>query len=104
MSKKPETPRNDGPAGTDSEMQPIPAGRRYTKNPELLRLERELREDGKDLANQAIPSQFHPEERDYNSKEEIRDLIEKETENEYPNQSLIGVLNQQLSAIGDGGE
>jgi hypothetical protein len=96
MSKKPQTPRtNDGPAG-NSTVADIPAGRRFTSSEEILRIEAELIADGVNLPNRAIPAEYHPEQRDYDSPEDIRAEITTEAEKEHPNRSLIGLLNEQL--------
>ena len=92
MSRKPQSPTETGPAGTDSQPANIAAGKRFSDNETLLRLEAELIAEGIDLANRAIPSEYHADRREY-TQEEIAEIIEAEMKNEHPNKRLIGYLN-----------
>lgn len=94
MTSESPTTDDDGPGGSDSELTLGHAGPRYSGNPELLRIERELVADGVDLPNRAVPVEWHP--RESHTTEELRARIEAETETEHPNRALIGVLNAQL--------
>jgi len=97
MSRKPTTPNDDeGPAGSGQELAEIPVGRRYSGSEQLLAIERELVAEGAELPNRAIPTEYHPENKDYADAEEVRELIELESEKDNPNRQLIGLLNQQL--------
>lgn len=94
MSRKPQTPNdNEKPAGTNQEQMDIAVGRRFSNNEELLRIEKELLADGVTLSNQAIPHEYHHEQRSYEDGE-IADIIKLETEKDYPNRNLIGYLNE----------
>lgn len=92
MSKKPESPIDDGPAGTGQEIQDIPPGRRFSGNDMVLEIEHNLVADGVDLPNRAIPVNYHAVNRTY-TEEEIQSLIETEAKKENPNRQLIGYLN-----------
>jgi len=97
MSRKPVTPNDDEkPAGTNQEPADIPVGRRYSGNEQILQIERELLAEGRELENRAIPKMYHPEQKDYSDQQEVRELIELESEKDHPNKQLIGLLNEQL--------
>ena len=93
MSRAPQTPRTDGtPAGTNQLRSDIPVGRRFSRNEELLRIERELVADGVELDNRAIPAEYHAMNREYDDGE-IAAIIEQEVDRDHPNRELIGYLN-----------
>jgi len=97
MSRKPTTPNdNEKPAGTTKDQTDIPVGRRYSSSEQILKIERELVADGEELDNRAIPAEFHPEQKDYSDPQEVRELIELESEKDHPNKQFIGLLNEQL--------
>jgi len=96
MSQEPKTNFDDTPAGTDSDLITLAADRRFTENPEVLDIERQLVADGATLPNRAIPFKYHPSWREYDDPQEIRSLIEAETDKDNPNKQLIGLLNEQL--------
>lgn len=77
----------------------IPVGRRFTDNPDILRLEREMIAEGVELGNRAVPINDHPEKHDYEAAAEIRDEIAAEASKDYPNKERIGVLNQILNGM-----
>lgn len=85
----------DGP-----DMAEIDVGKRFSDNPEVLRLERELVADGVELDNRAVPLSDHPEHHAFESTQEIREAIESEADSEHPNKARIGVLNDLLSQFG----
>jgi len=93
MSRKPRTPQDNGPAGTDQPTRTTETGRRFSGNEELLQIERELVANGVDLQNRAIPMEYHTMNRKYEA-QEIGEIIELEAEKDHPNKNLIGYLNE----------
>jgi len=103
MSRKPKTQdempteedRTDIPDPTDR-----PTGRRFVSG-EVLEIERELVEEGHDLPNRGIPSQYEERVKGCEDPEELRELIETEVQKPHPNQSLIGFVNDRLAEVSD---
>jgi hypothetical protein len=101
-SRKPETPRDDGPAGTGRDLSDIDTGARFVaRDSELWQIEQELADAGElpADANRAVPLCDHPEHGDTLDAAEIRERIERETERENPNQTRIGHLNGRLAEV-----
>lgn len=87
---------------TDSNIITTVPGARYTSNDEILRIERDLREDGVDLDNPALPAEEHPTLGTITAKE-CRQRIEAETESENTRQDRIAGLKKRLRHLeGDG--
>jgi len=98
MSREPDSMDiDDTPGGADSETENIPAGRRFSGSPEILEIERELVAEGVDLPNRAIPISYR--QRDYDSPEDVQDIIETEAAKEHPNRQLIGYLNTRKQEV-----
>lgn len=95
MSRKPQTPRDNGPAG-NSQTRDIPAGDRYTGNPEILRIEEELLDDGVDLDNPAKPIEEHPENDNFDDVDDVQAAIKSEVSKDNPDRDRIGQLNRLL--------
>jgi hypothetical protein len=68
---------------------------RYTGNPEILRIERDLRDEGVDLDNPALPVEEHPTAGTITAAE-CRDRIEAETDAENPRRDRIAGLNARI--------
>jgi len=68
---------------------------RYTGNAEILRIERDLREEGADLDNPALPVEEHPTAGTI-SAAECRERIEAETDAENPRRDRIAGLNARI--------
>jgi hypothetical protein len=103
MSRKPTT-KSEMPS-EDSQTAILdvgdrPTGRRWVSE-EIAAVERELLEDGVTLPNRGIPSQYRRRVLGCSDADELRDLIETETEKEHPNQQLIGWINSRLAEVGD---
>jgi len=75
-----------------------PVGRRFISD-EVADIERELLADGVALPNRGIPSQYESRVAECGDPDELRQLIETETAKEYPNQSLIGYVNDRLAEV-----
>jgi len=105
MSRQPDTPRtDDSPAGQTSTSDDINVGPRYTSNTDILRIEQELRDDGVELANRAIPVEHHPMHEGLDSPEAVRDAVQTEAESEDPNRDRIAHLNRLLLRLQDDGD
>ena len=91
MSRKPQTPNDDeGPAG-NNQLTGIEAGRRFSGNDELIRIEEEMVAEGRKIENRAIPAEY---QREYEPGE-IEEIIELEVGKDNPNRELIGYLNKR---------
>jgi len=75
-----------------------PVGRRFISD-EVADIERELLADGVALPNRGIPSQYESRVASCADADELRQLIETETEKDHPNQSLIGYVNDRLAEV-----
>jgi hypothetical protein len=89
-----------GPDGTEQTVEVnldrmLQTADRYTGNPEILRIERDLREEGVDLDNPALPVEEHPTAGTI-SAAECRDRIEAETDAENPRRDRIAGLNARI--------
>jgi len=71
------------------------AGRSFTGNEDILRIERELVAEGVDLPKRHIPQWV----RDLETDAEMDDAIEDELEAAHPNKSLIGYLNERKAEV-----
>jgi len=96
MSRKPDTPRQDGPAGMDSIKDSPEVGRRFTGSQDVLQIEAELIADGKELPNRAIPIQVHQVSNNFTSAKGVRDRIKEELDKEDVNRNTVGYLNEVL--------
>jgi hypothetical protein len=103
MSRKPKT-KSEMPSEDDQTAIPDvgdrPTGRRWVSE-EIAAVERELIEDGVELPNRGIPSRYRSRVLDCTDADELRALIETETEKEHPNQQLIGWINSRLAEVSD---
>jgi hypothetical protein len=76
--------------------------KRYTANEEILRLERELQEEGVELENPAIPFRDHPSLIKYpDDPDELRDFITEEVTSDNPSREKIGMMNRLLEDLED---
>jgi len=100
MSRKPQTGMTDSVETDTDTRNPLArsAGRRFSGDESILRLERELVADGVTLENRAIPIRDHAECGDDINAEEIQRRINEETDKEHPNRNRIGYLNERLEA------
>lgn len=73
----------------------VKPGARYTSSEEILRIERDLREEGVDLDNPALPAEEHPTVGSITAAE-CRQRIEAETESENTRRDRIAGLNERL--------
>jgi len=88
----------DGNSASDTELESpydVSAGRSFTGNDEILRLEQELVEDGIELPKRHIPAWA----KDINTQDELQEAIHEETAKDHPNKSLIGFLNERKGEI-----
>lgn len=89
-----------GPDGTEQTVEinldrMLQTAPRHTGNDEILRIERDLREEGVDLDNPALPLEEHPTVGSITAAE-CRERIETETEAENPRRDRIAGLNARI--------
>jgi len=104
MNRKPKTasemPSEDN---TDtSDVTDWPPGRRFV-SAEVAAIEVDLLQDGVDLPNRGIPARYRSQVADCSDADELRALIETETNKDYPNRQLIAFINNRLLEV-DGDE
>jgi hypothetical protein len=76
----------------------VKPGARYTSNGEILRIERELRADGVELQNPALPGEEHPTVGTI-SVEECRRRIATEADTAEPRRDRIAGLNARIERL-----
>jgi hypothetical protein len=92
-----------GPSGTEQTVEinldrMLQTAPRYTGNDEILRIERDLRAEGVDLQNPALPLEEHPDVGSI-SAAECRERIETEAAAADPRQDRIAGLNRRIAAL-----
>jgi len=88
----------DGNSARDDEIQSpleVSTGRSFTSNDDILRLEKELVEDGVALSKRHIPAWA----KEIDTQDELQEAIQEETAKDHPNKSLIGFLNERKGEI-----